>query len=59
VLPIFDVIRKVTLAAFVLIIGQINAEVMMKSDSELERDVKEEMRWNPDLDANRYCCIGA
>src|SRR3984893_11471756 len=23
----------------------------MKSDSELERDVKEELRWNPDLDA--------
>src|ERR1700731_2694386 len=30
---------------------QINAEVMMKSDSELERDVKEELRGNPDLDA--------
>src|SRR4030081_3093795 len=24
---------------------------MMKSDSELERDVKEELRWKPDLDA--------
>jgi osmotically-inducible protein OsmY len=24
---------------------------MMKSDSELERDVKEELKWNPDLDA--------
>jgi osmotically-inducible protein OsmY len=24
---------------------------MLKSDSELERDVKEELRWNPDLDA--------
>jgi BON domain-containing protein len=24
---------------------------MMKSDSELERDVKEELRWHPDLDA--------
>ena len=23
----------------------------MKSDTELERDVKEEVRWNPDLDA--------
>jgi osmotically-inducible protein OsmY len=23
----------------------------MKSDRELERDVKEELRWNPDLDA--------
>ena len=23
----------------------------MKSDSELERDVKEELRWKPDLDA--------
>ena len=23
----------------------------MKSDSELERDVKEELQWNPDLDA--------
>jgi osmotically-inducible protein OsmY len=34
--------------------SQINAEVMeviMKSDGELERDVKEELRWNPDLDA--------
>src|ERR1700730_10993427 len=25
---------------------------MMKSDSELERDVKEELQWNPDLDAS-------
>ena len=24
----------------------------MKSDSELERDVKEELQWNPDLDAS-------
>src|ERR1700730_12629919 len=31
--------------------GQVNAELMMKSDSELERDVKEELQWNPDLDA--------
>ena len=23
----------------------------MKSDSEIERDVKEELRWDPDLDA--------
>ena len=23
----------------------------MKSDSEIERDVKEELQWNPDLDA--------
>ena len=23
----------------------------MKSDSEIERDVKEELKWNPDLDA--------
>jgi hypothetical protein len=23
----------------------------MKSDSEIERDVKEEFQWNPDLDA--------
>jgi hypothetical protein len=23
----------------------------MKSDTELERDVKEELRWNPDLNA--------
>jgi osmotically-inducible protein OsmY len=32
--------------------GQVNAELMMKSDSELERDVKEELQWNPDLDAS-------
>ena len=37
--------------AFILTVEQINAEVMMKSDSELERDVKEELKWNPDLDA--------
>src|SRR3982075_1733705 len=24
----------------------------MKSDSEIERDVKEELKWNPDLDAD-------
>src|ERR1700704_1633134 len=32
--------------------GQVNAELMMKSDSELERDVKKELQWNPDLDAS-------
>jgi osmotically-inducible protein OsmY len=42
---------KKRLTAFTLTIEQINAEVMMKSDSELERDVKEELRWHPDLDA--------
>ena len=30
----------------------------MKSDSELERDVKEEMRWKPDLDAT-YIAVSA
>ena len=31
----------------------------MKSDGELERDVKEELRWNPDLDATDIAVIGA
>src|ERR1700730_8693945 len=29
----------------------IQTEAMMKSDSEIERDVKEELQWDPDLDA--------
>jgi hypothetical protein len=36
--------------------GQVNAELMMKSDSELERDVKEELQWNPHLDAPILLC---
>src|SRR5919206_4142195 len=27
------------------------SEAFMKSDSEIERDVKDELSWNPDLDA--------
>jgi osmotically-inducible protein OsmY len=30
---------------------QFQPEAIMKSDSEIERDVKEELMWNPDLDA--------
>jgi osmotically-inducible protein OsmY len=30
---------------------QLQPEAIMKSDSEVERDVKEELMWNPDLDA--------
>jgi osmotically-inducible protein OsmY len=29
----------------------IDEELIMKSDSEIERDVREELRWDPDLDA--------
>jgi osmotically-inducible protein OsmY len=32
-------------------IEQLQLEAIMKSDSEIERDVKEELRWDPDLDA--------
>jgi osmotically-inducible protein OsmY len=31
--------------------GSTHPEVIMKSDSEIERDVKDELSWNPDLDA--------
>jgi osmotically-inducible protein OsmY len=30
---------------------QLNLEVAMKSDSEIERDVKDELAWDPDLDS--------
>jgi osmotically-inducible protein OsmY len=32
-------------------IEQLQFEAIMKSDSEIERDVKEELKWNPDLDS--------
>jgi osmotically-inducible protein OsmY len=32
-------------------IEQCHLEAIMKSDSEIERDVKDELTWNPDLDA--------
>jgi osmotically-inducible protein OsmY len=31
---------------------QPNPEAVMKSDRDIERDVKEELKWNPDLDAS-------
>jgi osmotically-inducible protein OsmY len=32
-------------------IEQFHLEAILRSDSEIERDVKEELKWNPDLDA--------
>ena len=31
---------------------QLKPEAIMRSDSEIERDVKEELKWDPDLDAS-------
>jgi hypothetical protein len=31
---------------------QLKPEDIMRSDSEIERDVKEELQWDPDLDAS-------
>ena len=31
---------------------QLKPEAIMRSDSEIERDVREELKWDPDLDAS-------
>jgi osmotically-inducible protein OsmY len=44
-------VRRTLIAGAANGIEQLRLEAIMKSDSEIERDVKDELAWNPDLDA--------